>query len=84
MGYIVLLVDVPGVFPPFSPNLLIGPSHMSRNYLERDEKLNKTIDPPNMIMMFSCTSFVLVEPRHEKTGFLRIQNKCAYQLPLRS
>ena len=29
MGYIILLVDVPGVFPPFSPNLLIGPSHIT-------------------------------------------------------
>ena len=27
---------------PFSPHLLIGPSHMSRNNLKRDVKLNKT------------------------------------------
>ena len=40
----VLLAVVPGGFSrvlQFSPHLLIGPSHMSGNNLERDVKLNK-------------------------------------------
>ena len=39
----VLLAGVSVVFLgvlPFSPHLLIGPSHMGRNNLERDVKLN--------------------------------------------
>ena len=36
----VLLARVPGVFF-FSPHLPVGPSHMSRNNIERDVKRNK-------------------------------------------
>ena len=37
----VLRAGVSGVFSRGSPHILIGPSHMSRNNLERDVKLNK-------------------------------------------
>ena len=48
---------------PLSPHLLIGPSHMSCNNLERDVKLNQKKNK-----MMNCQK--TYEPRREKTGLL--------------
>ena len=58
----VLLVGVPGGFSRGSlvfAHLLIGPSHMSLNNLERDVKLNKKMTVPLLFIYFYFAFFII-------------------------
>ena len=55
----------------FSSHLLIGPSHMSRNNLERDMKLNKNlayaefIQNERLLMIIVCLAFKQQHMQHD-------------------